>query len=130
MTDFDLHDEKQAVPRGRACFLLLGIFFCEKNEPYVKRFRFSLCTEDKMEDISTLIKEAKPLYFARKRRNNFIKCGVAVLFCAVMMNIFTTTSYTYVFNDEWAQAVDSAAQGSVIAEMGLPTDDYGLLMVV
>ena len=53
-----------------------------------------------------------------------------MLFCAVMMNIFTTTSYTYVFNDEWAQAVDSAAQGSVIADMGLPTDDYGLLMVV
>ena len=70
------------------------------------------------------------MFFARIRRNNYIKCGVAVLFCAVMMNIFTTTSYTYVFNDEWAQAVDSAAQGSVIADMGLPTDDYGLLMVV
>lgn len=116
--------------REEPVFLVVQNFFMKKNEPYVKRFRFSLCTEDKMDDISTLIKEAKPLYFARKRRNNFIKCGVAVLFCAVMMNIFTTTSYTYVFNDEWAQAVDSAAQGSVIADMGLPTDDYGLLMVV
>ncbi len=130
MTDLGLHDEKQALPRGIACFFCGAKFFYKKNEPYVKRFRFSLCTEDKMDDISALIKEAKPLYFARKRRNNFIKCGVAVLFCAVMVNIFTTTSYTYVFNDEWAQAVDSAAQGSVIADMGLPTDDYGLLMVV
>ena len=32
-----------------------------------------------MDDISALIKEAKPLYFARKKRNNRIKAALCSL---------------------------------------------------
>ena len=83
-----------------------------------------------MEDISNIIKEAKPLYFARKRRNNFIKGSLAVLFCVVMMNIFTMSSYTVYYSDDFLNELSDVTEGSVIADMGLPTDDYGLLMVV
>lgn len=87
-----------------------------------------------MDDISKLIKEAKPLYQARKKRNNRIKAGLAMLFCVVMMNMFYpkayTGSYDYNYNDGWAEIVTVATDGSVIEDLGLPADDYGLLMVV
>ncbi len=84
-----------------------------------------------MEDISQLIKEAKPLYFARKRRNNFIKGSMAALFLVAMVGLFNRGSaYVYPYADIWSEEIVSTSEGSVIAEMGLPTDDYGLLMVV
>ncbi len=84
-----------------------------------------------MEDISRLIKEARPMYLARKKRNNRIKAGVAMLFCAVMMNMFYPRTYVAgnEYGDGWAEFITTASTGSVIEDWGLPTDDYGLLMV-
>ena len=85
-----------------------------------------------MDDISNLIREAKPLYFARKRRNNRIKAGLATLVFIFMLGNFIPlkyNSYTYGLDTEMEQAIAQIEDGSVIEEMGLPTDEYGLLMV-
>ena len=86
-----------------------------------------------MEDeISKLLREAKPLYFARKRRNNRIKAVLAMLICVVMIGSFyprnetTLNPLDYYF---MGSEVSVSENNSVIEEMGLPTDDYGLLMV-
>lgn len=84
------------------------------------------------DDISKLLKEAKPLYFSRKRRNNRIKAVVAMLICVVMIGSFYPRNETkldplgYYF---MGSEVSVSENNSVIEEMGLPTDDYGLLMV-
>ena len=82
-----------------------------------------------MEDISALIREARPLYFSRKRRNNRIKAGLAVIACTMMISLFYPRSYTYGYTDEWSEAIYMTENGSVIEDMGLPVDEYGLLMV-
>jgi len=84
-----------------------------------------------MSDISALIKEAKPLYFARKRRNNLIKSSLAMLVGAVMLGYFYPQPQPawdygiYFYGSEFSVSENS----SVIEEMGFPVDDYGLLMV-
>lgn len=84
------------------------------------------------DDISKLLKEAKPLYFARKRRNNRLKAFAAMLVGVVMLGSF------YPKNDGQFDSFDYYFMGceisvseniSIIEEMGLPVDDYGLLMV-
>lgn len=85
-----------------------------------------------MEDISMLIREAKPLYFARKRRNNVIKTTLAMLICIVCIGSFYSKpdsySYSYGMYYDYIETLYSD-NGSVIEDMGLPTDEYGLLMV-
>ncbi len=80
------------------------------------------------DEISQLIKEAKPLYFARKKRNNCLKAVAAMLVCVGGLSCFYPkgADYSYYAETGWY-----AAEGeySVIEEMGLPTDDYGLLMI-
>lgn len=81
-----------------------------------------------MENISTLIKEAKPLYFARKRRNKIVKSslvGIALLWVGIFAYRPQSTSYPYYWDTEF----NISDNISVIEEMGLPTDEYGLLMV-
>lgn len=87
-----------------------------------------------MDDISKLLKEAKPLYFSRKRRNNQIKSGLALVVCAAFLGIFYSQSATY--SDEsvygyyfYGTEYNLSDNESVIEKMGLPTDEYGLLMV-
>ena len=46
-----------------------------------------------MDDISRLLQEAKPLYFARKRRNNRIKATLGMLVCVVMMSSLWPQKY-------------------------------------
>ena len=86
-----------------------------------------------MEDISSLIKEAKPLYFARKKRNNRIKATLAMLVCVVTVGMFSSQSNnSYSFDYDYyllGTEVSYSDNGSVIEDMGLPTDEYGLLMV-
>lgn len=84
------------------------------------------------DDISKLLKEAKPLYFVRKRRNNRLK-AIAAMFVGVAMlgsfypkNNEQFDSFGYYF---MGSEVAVSENTSVIEEMGLPTDDYGLLMV-
>lgn len=81
-----------------------------------------------MEDISALIKEAKPLYFARKRRNRIIKGAMGVIACFFLINISLLKPQEELY-DSWTQQLYITESGSVIEDMGLPVDEYGLLMV-
>lgn len=87
-----------------------------------------------MDEISKLLKEAKPLYFARKKRNNQIKAGLAMVICVGFLGMFypQKTDYTtennygyFLYGSEY----NLSDNGSVIEDMGLPVDEYGLLMV-
>ena len=85
-----------------------------------------------MDDISNLIREAKPLYFARKRRNNRIKTALATVVAVCLFGQFMPVKYNnagYVWEAEVTQAIAQIENGSVIEDMGLPVDEYGLLMV-
>lgn len=82
-----------------------------------------------MENISALIREARPLYFSRKRRNNRIKVGLAVIACTAMISLFYPRNYTYSYTDEWTETIHMTENGSIIEDMGLPVDEYGLLKV-
>lgn len=85
-----------------------------------------------MDEISSLIREAKPLYFARKRRRNQIKAALATVAFVFMLGNFIPlkyNSYTYGLDMEMEQAIAQIEEGSVIEDMGLPVDEYGLLMV-
>lgn len=83
------------------------------------------------EEVSQLLKEAKPLYIARKRRNNRIKSGAAMLACVAVLAFFRPQqedySYYADYGDNYWYSTDNTT--SVIENMGLPTDEYGLLMV-
>ena len=83
-----------------------------------------------MDDISALIREAKPLYLARKRRNNILKSALgaaAVLWIGIAAyRPAAPVSYDYYWDSGYFAAENTV---SVIEEMGLPTDEYGLLMV-
>lgn len=82
-----------------------------------------------MTDISDLIKEAKPLYFKRKRRNRIIKTSLPVFAVAALFFAFSPQPSDYSYSQYWDLGENEFQQTSVIEEMGLPTDDYGLLKV-
>ena len=89
-----------------------------------------------MDDISALLKEAKPLSSARKKRNNRIKAVLATLVCVLMLGMYypqnNNGSYEYDFISSYYgydKVYVSENDTSVIEEWGLPTDEYGLLMV-
>ena len=82
------------------------------------------------DDISKLIREAKPLYFARKRFRKRMVSAFAVVLCVFTFQFFSPSSevsYNY-FSLE--NEIYLTENGSVIEDMGLPTDEYGLLKVV
>ena len=81
-----------------------------------------------MTDISNLLKEAKPLYFARKRRNNTIKATLAMLICVLGISFLYPQQVTYYGMDN--EEIYATLYGSVIEDMGLPVDEYGLVMVL
>jgi hypothetical protein len=85
-------------------------------------------------DISNLIKEAKPLYFKRKRRRRMIKnISVGVVSC-LMMGVFmmqnptpTVTNqdfYTYLYDEE---AYNQDFYLLTEADMLLPMDEYEMM---
>lgn len=78
-----------------------------------------------MKNISALIKEAKPLYFARKKKRGRIKAALAMLVCLIGVSFMMPQKTTYDIDNEIYQIVN----GSVIEDMGLPVDDLGLLLV-
>ena len=80
-----------------------------------------------MENISLLIKEAKPLYFKKKARKQKIKYSAIVVVCLLMFFSVPNNSSNYDYTDE---EIDYLSSGSIIEDMGLPFDDYGLLVVV
>jgi len=91
-----------------------------------------------MDKFSALLKEAKPLYFARKRRK---RC-MAVLLPVAVCGCVATTCFIGISSVDKAAEIDAlyaaiydagkfdkmfAAVDSVVAEMGLPVDEFGLL---
>ena len=84
-----------------------------------------------MEDISTLIKEAKPLYFKRKRLHNQIKAFALMFVCVVGLSLVYPKDFTHTYDfDNLDNELNLTQTGSVIEDLGLPTDEYGLLRVV
>lgn len=82
------------------------------------------------DDISKLLKEAKPLYFARKRRNRSLKSVAAMLLCVLALQMFYPKSGVVYDYYTLENEIYLTENGSVIEDMGLPTDEYGLLKVV
>lgn len=81
-----------------------------------------------MQDISDLLKEAKPLYLARKRRNNIIKSTAVFACCAFLM--FTVWPLKQGTDLSYWNLGDSETEITTYVEnFGLPVDDYGLLLV-
>ena len=82
-----------------------------------------------MDDISKLLQEAKPLYVARKKQRNRIKAVLCMLVGVVMSGTFMPHKSAFVDNGEWVDYEQYISQTSPLEDMGLPVDEYGLLMV-
>ena len=82
------------------------------------------------DDISKLLKEAKPLYFARKCRNRNLKFAAAMLLCVLTLQMLYPKSDVVYDYYTLENEIYLTENGSVIEDMGLPTDEYGLLKVV
>lgn len=77
-----------------------------------------------MDNISELLREAKPLYFERKKHKIRNKIAISVM----LPMIFGAMLFVggNVCNQMEFSLLNS---NSVLSEMGLPTDEYGLLKV-
>ncbi len=82
-----------------------------------------------MEDISKLIREARPLYFARKRRRRLMAAGMTMCVSFVLWAVAINIVVQQKVYDSWTEQIYVMQNGSVIEEMGLPVDEYGLLLV-
>lgn len=74
-----------------------------------------------MENISEILKEAKPLYIKRKKEQAATRYILSVIFTAFLVGSFTLGISTY---DTQVASVNY--ETSIIEEMGLPVDEYGL----
>ena len=74
---------------------------------------------ENLDSISELIKEAKPLYFDRKKKR--IQTGVILGLFLLVIPIIPINTYI--------QHENILSQDSILEYQGLPTDEYGLLMV-
>ena len=95
-----------------------------------------------MTDISTLLQEAKPLYFKRKKRRKQIKVVSAICACVLFVNIMTglyhneqntdnvalDTFYAYLY--EPSSLYDETDNYVTDEDSVFPTDEYGLITVV
>lgn len=83
-----------------------------------------------MDDISDLLKEAKPLYFQRKRIRNLTKAaGVLSIAAFLALGTFQRAdNYVYDF-DNMSSTISMLQNGSAIEDLGLPTDEYGFLRI-
>lgn len=84
---------------------------------------------EKMQKVSALVKEAKPEYEKRERFFSSLKIA-CVLFLFVSTGA-VLQSFNPIINQVPQSAITSSYSinddESIIASMGLPTDDYGLL---
>ena len=78
-----------------------------------------------MDKISELLKEAKPLYFERKKRKETIKKCLFILVPFLFVSL-AIIPFTVNFSDNTSYYTSST---SIVEQMGFPTDDYGLLKV-
>ena len=84
-----------------------------------------------MHDITELLQEAKPLYKARKRNRRLaaISSTLGVLCISFMFAFNTQKVQQMTLYDIWSEEIDQTQNGSVIEDMGLPVDEYGLLWI-
>ena len=82
-----------------------------------------------MDKISELLQEAKPLYLRRKKRRNTIKGVLGTLAVAFVCFYFLPQNMYVKDNGQWVNYEQYISHTSPIEEMGLPVDEYGLLMV-
>jgi len=73
-----------------------------------------------MENISDLIKEAKPLYFQKKRQK---------IQAMAIMGVFLFMIPVFEINNSIQQDKLLTQSDSILSYQGLPTDEYGLLEV-
>lgn len=90
---------------------------------------------EKMHKVSALVKEAEPELKRRAAFFNFLKVA-CVLFLFITGGVFFQTFAPMQLNNTNATMTASISsdmsfdyEDSIIADMGLPTDDYGLLML-
>ena len=79
-----------------------------------------------MDKISELLKEAKPLYFKRKKRNEIIKKTALVVMPFLFISLAIIPFALNYSNNNVDYYTSST---SIVEQMGFPTDDYGLLKV-
>lgn len=79
-----------------------------------------------MTDISTLLKEAKPLYQKKKQQRKRIQAYLIVLFC---LGGFSLTYQKPDLNFNIDEEIYLTETGGAIEDLGLPTDDFGLLEI-
>lgn len=82
------------------------------------------------DEISDLIKEAKPLYFKRKRFRQRMKMITSLSVFGLMLYAFNTMPQQSFLKSDQADPFLLVEDVSVIETMGFPTDEYGLLKVV
>ena len=81
-----------------------------------------------MQDISDLIKEAKPLYHKRKRQRRIVKSALVGMACLFL--VFVSMPNYNMSDDIYSPYFDyEEYQETYVEGLGLPVDDYGLLLV-
>lgn len=79
-----------------------------------------------MTDISALLQEAKPLFRERKRRRRQLQSCLVVLLC---LGGFSLNYQPADLNFNIDEELYLTEMGGAIEDLGLPTDDFGLLKV-
>ena len=85
-----------------------------------------------MDRLDELLRDAKPYYRKRKRaRRVWAATSSLCTLCFVCLFSFHTfnTSHAPIY-DMWTDEIEQLQVGSVIEDMGLPVDEYGLLKEV
>jgi len=80
-----------------------------------------------MSDISTLLKEAKPLYNERKKHRKQFQAAMLILLC---IGGFSLSYHPTDLNFNIDEELYLTETGGAIEDLGLPTDDYGFLKVI
>ena len=84
-----------------------------------------------MTTIDELLSEAKPLY-KRKKREKKVMASFSVLGMFLAVSLFLSKpsdGISPVIYDVWAEEIYQAENGSVIEDLGLPSDDFGLFLI-
>lgn len=82
-----------------------------------------------MEEVSRIIRQARPLYFARKKRRKALAFGTLLAVCVMVVNLPMLWQDSAPVYDVWVDEIYMTENGSPIEDMGLPVDEFGLLMV-
>ena len=83
-----------------------------------------------MQDISDLIKEAKPLYHKRKKQRRIVSSAMVGMVCLFL--VFVNMPSYQLSDDFYNPYLDlgyEENQETYVENFGLPVDDYGLLLV-